>query len=66
MLYWFLLYNEVNQLYVYIQTLLFGLPSLGHHRALRIPCAILYNRFSWVFYFIHSIKSLGPFLVAQR
>ena len=28
MLYWFLLYNEVNQLYVYIYTLSLELPSL--------------------------------------
>ena len=34
---WFLLYREVNQLYVYIQPLFFGWPShLGHHRASEI------------------------------
>ena len=41
--------SEMNQLYIYIYTLLFEFPfHLGHHRALnRVPCAI-YNRFSLV------------------
>ena len=53
----FLLYNKVNQLYVYIYPLFFGFPShLGHHRALsRVPCAI---QFSLVINFIHSINSV--------
>ena len=35
MLYWFLLYSKVNQLYVHIYPLFFGFPShLGHHRSL--------------------------------
>ena len=38
----FLLYSEVNQLYLYIHPLFFRFPShLGHHSALsRVPCAI--------------------------
>ena len=41
-LYQFLLYNKVNQLYVYIYPLFFGFPSpLGHHRALEFP--VLYG-----------------------
>ena len=48
----FLLYSEVNQLYVYIYPLLFGFPShLGHHRAFsRVPCAIQQVIISYLFY----------------
>ena len=51
----FLLYSNVNQLYEYIYPLFFRFPShLGHHRILsRVPD--LYNRFSLVTYFIHSV-----------
>ena len=36
MLYYFLLYSEVNQPYVHTSPLFFGLPfHLGHHRGLR-------------------------------
>jgi len=32
---YYLLYSKVNQLYIYIYSFLFGLPShVGHHRAL--------------------------------
>ena len=52
MLYQFLLYSKVNQLYIYIYPLFFGFPShLGHHRALsRVPCAIQQVLISYLFY----------------
>ena len=49
MLYWFLLYNEVNKLYIYIYPLPLGLPSylpphpvslIAHRTASWAPCAI--------------------------
>ena len=48
----FLLYSEVNQLYVYIYPLFFGFPShLGHHRALsRVPRALQQVLISYLFY----------------
>ena len=51
----FLLYNKVNQPYIYVYPLFFGFPShLGHHKApSRHPCALCY-RFSLDIYFIHS------------
>ena len=48
----FLLYNKVNQLYVYIYPFFLGFPShLGHHRVLsRVPCAIQQVLISYLFY----------------
>ena len=48
----FLLYSKVNQLYVYIYSLLFGFPShLDHHRALsRVLCAIQQVLISYLVY----------------
>ena len=52
MFYSFLLYNKVNQLFVYIYPLFFGFPShLGHYRAFsRVPCAIQLVFISYLFY----------------
>ena len=49
----FLLYSKMNQLYIYIYPVFFGLPShLGHHRALnRVPCAIEQVLISCLFFF---------------
>ena len=54
---YFLLYNKVNQLYVYICPLFFGFPSqCGHHRELnRVP-----SRFLFIICFIHSINHRSP------
>ena len=48
----FRLYSKMNQLYIYICPLPFGLPShFGHHRALsRVPCVIQYVLTSYLFY----------------
>ena len=42
MLCYFGLYNEVDQLHVYVYRLFLGFPSrLGHHRTRnRVPCAV--------------------------
>ena len=54
----FLLYSKVNQLYIYIQPLIFVFASyLGQHRALSLV-PVLYSRFSLVTYFLHSIDSI--------
>ena len=47
-----LLYSKVNQLYIYVYPLHFGLPSsLGHHRTVnRVPCAIQSILSSYLFY----------------
>ena len=52
MLYSFLLYRKVNQPYLYMYPLPFGLPShSGHHSALsRVPCAVQYVLISYLFY----------------
>ena len=52
MLCWFILYNKMNQPYVYVYPLPFGLPPhSGHHRALSgVPCAIPYVLISYLFY----------------
>ena len=52
MLYQFLLYSKVNQLYEYIYPLFFRFPShLGHHRSLsRVPCAKQQVLISYLFY----------------
>ena len=52
MLFQFLLYSKVNQLYIYTYPLFFGFPChLGHHRALsRVPCAIQQVLISYLFY----------------
>ena len=52
MLCWFLLYNKMNQPYVYIYPLPFGLPPhSGHHRALSgVPCTIPYILISYLCY----------------
>ena len=53
MLYSFLLYSKVNQLYIYIYPLFFRFFHLGHHRSLsRFP--VLNSRLSLVIYFIHN------------
>ena len=51
MLYQFLLYCKVNQLYIYIYPLPFGLPThLGHYSVLsRAPCARHYVLISYLF-----------------
>ena len=61
MLYYFLLYSKVNQLYIDIYPFLFGFPShLSHHKALsRVPCAV-YSWFSLVMCFIQSGVYLYP------
>ena len=57
MLYVFLLYRKMNQLYLFIYPLLFGFPShLGQHSAL--SSSLPYSWFSFVVYFIHSINSI--------
>ena len=52
MLYQFLLYSKVNQLYIHIYLLFFGLPShLGHQRSLsRVPCALQKAIIIYLFY----------------
>ena len=54
MLYYFLLYSKVNQLYIYIYPLSFRFFShIGYYRVLsRVPCAI--SRSLLVTYFIYS------------
>ena len=50
---YFLLYSDMNQLYVYKYPLFFEFPSyLGHHRIVEFP--MLYSRLSLVIYFMHS------------
>ena len=61
----FLLYSEVNQLYIYMHPPLFGFPShLSHHRALSVFPA-LHSRLSLVTYFIHSINSESRSVVSD-
>ena len=51
-LWWFLLYSKVNQLYILMYSPFFELPShLGHHRQLsRVLCAIKLVFISYLFY----------------
>ena len=52
MLYHFLLYQKMNQLYIYIHPLFFEFPShLGYHRQLSgVFCAVQYILTSYLFY----------------
>ena len=56
----FLLYSQVNQLYVHLYSLIWGFPShLGHHTALRrVP--VLCSRFSLV---IYIMQAFGAFFL---
>ena len=53
----FLLHSKMNQPYIYINPLPFGLPfHSGHHSAFnRVPCAIQYVLISYLFYTYLSI-----------
>ena len=56
-----LLYNKVNQPYLYVYSLSFGFPSyLGHHRALsRVPSAIQQVLISYLLYTQWCICGIG-------
>ena len=44
---------------IYTYPLIFGFPShLGHHGALRVPCAIYIQKVSFIIYFMHSINTV--------
>jgi len=53
----FLLYSKVNQLYIYIHPLFYGFPTEGtteHWVEFPVP----YGKFSLIIYFMHSISSV--------
>ena len=64
MLYKFLLYSKVNQLYIYMYHLFFRFPShLSHHRTLtRVPCAA---QQVLIVYFIRSSVCMSAIAASQ-